>query len=76
MNENLTGTATRGYSHPGSYGNEGFLHIPQIPRTEASLSDLVLCHIQDTRCWMSYSSAVVQSAYSDLAEIIKTSKIE
>ena len=37
-----------GQSGPGSNGNEGELHIPQTPRTRASLSDAVWSHTQDT----------------------------
>ena len=37
-----------GQSGPGSNGNEGVLHIPQISRTESSPSVAVYCHTQDT----------------------------
>ena len=33
------GGATLGWSRPGSNGNEGILHIPQISKVEATLSD-------------------------------------
>ena len=35
----LTGTPTLAQSGPGGNSNEGVLHFPQSPRTEASPSD-------------------------------------
>ena len=61
----LTGTTTPDLSGPGSNGNEGVLHIPQSSRTEASPSDAVQYHIQDTHWGRgSYPSAEMQLAYS------------
>ena len=37
----LTDTTTLGQGGPGSNGNEGVLHSPQISRTEVSPSDAV-----------------------------------
>ena len=39
---------TLGQSRPGSYCNEGVLHIPQISKTRTLPSDAVLCFTQDT----------------------------
>ena len=44
----LTGTLTQGSNRPGSIANEWVLHTPQISRIEASPSDAVSCHTQDT----------------------------
>ena len=42
--ETLNSISTPGQSKPGSNGNEGALHIIQISRSRASLSDTVYCH--------------------------------
>ena len=49
INGNLIGTTIPVNSAPGSNGNEGVLHIPQISRTGASPSDAVKYCTQDTR---------------------------
>ena len=48
IDETLRGTTTLDQSGPGSNGNEGLLHIPQSSKTEASPSDAVCCHTQET----------------------------
>ena len=45
----LIDTTTLSQNGSGSNGNERVLYIPQISKTKASLSDVVLCHIQDTQ---------------------------
>ena len=43
-----SGTIILAQSGPHSNGNERIIHIAQSSRTEASSSDAVQCHIQDT----------------------------
>ena len=43
----LTGPSTPGLNEPGSNVNDGVIHLRQISRTGASLSDEVWCHTQD-----------------------------
>ena len=44
----LSGASTPGESGPGGNGNEGVLHIPQISKNGASLSDGLMSYNQDT----------------------------
>ena len=44
----LTETTTVGQSRPGSNGNEGVKHIPQISRPRPLTFDAVYYHFQDT----------------------------
>ena len=44
----LSDTPSPSQSEPGSNGNEGEQHAPQIFKTGALPSDAVKCHIQDT----------------------------
>ena len=37
----LTATTTQGQSEPGSNGNEGVFHTPQVSKTGALLLDVV-----------------------------------
>ena len=50
MDRALSGATTLGQSGPGSDGNEGVLHIPKAPALLEPHHQIVLCHIQDTRC--------------------------
>ena len=47
----LAGTINPDQSEPGSYSDEGVLHISQSYRTGALLSDAVFVHNQDTYYW-------------------------
>ena len=63
IDRTLSGAVTLGQSGPGSNDNEEVRHIPQISKAGASSSN-GLFHTQDTRWWVSYSSAEMQSVYS------------
>ena len=47
IDRTLTGTTPLGQSGPGTKVNEEVLHSPEIPRTGASLSNVVYCHPQN-----------------------------
>ena len=65
MARTLTGTTNTSQSGPGSNRSEAVLNISQSSRCGTSLSDVVLCHTQDTRGeWGSSLSAEEQSVYS------------
>ena len=48
----------------GAMAMKGCSTFPQAPASLESHYQIVLCHIQDTRCGESYSSAEKQSVYS------------
>ena len=52
IDRTLSGATTSAQSEPGSDGNKGVLHIPQICCiTGASPSDRLVSYVQDTRWW-------------------------
>ena len=66
IDRTLSSATTPSLSGPGSFGNEGVLHIPQISDiSTASPSDCLVSYTQDTRCMRgSYPCAEMQSVYS------------
>ena len=58
-----TGVTTPGQSGPGSNGNEGVLHIPQIFKAEASPSDCFMSYPRQLLGGF-YPSTEMQSVYS------------
>ena len=65
IDRTMSGDTAPGQSEPWSNGNEGVLLIRQSSSiTEASPSEIVLCHIQNTHWRGSYPSAEKQSVFS------------
>ena len=60
----LSGAKTAGQSGPGSNGNKGVLHIPQISKTGASPLDGLMPYPENLFGGRSYSSAEMQLVYS------------
>ena len=63
MNRTLSGATTPVLSGPGSNGNKGVLHIPQISKTRASSSDCLVSYSGHLLVGSS-SSTEIQSVYS------------
>ena len=64
MDRTLSAAATRGQSGPGSNGSEGVLHIAQIFKDGALLSDALMSYLGHSLGVGSYPSAEMQSVYS------------
>ena len=62
ISRTLSGATTLGQSGPGSDGNKGVLHIPQISITEVSPSDYFVSYLGHS-LGESYPSAEMQSVY-------------
>ena len=48
IDKTLSGVTTPGESGPGSYGNEGVLHIPENSKTGTSLSDGLISYPENS----------------------------
>ena len=59
----ILSATSKGLSGPGSDCNEGVLHVPQISKAKASLSDGLISYLR-LLLGESYSSAEMQSVYS------------
>ena len=60
----LSGATTLGQSEPGSNGNEGGLHIPQISKARALPSECLMSYPEHSLEVGSYLSAEMQSVYA------------